>query len=358
MTDAPTADSVPPTTASRVWKVVRALLSLSIVVGIFVFVLPRIANYSDVWDTIADMTWLELVTLLAFAIWNVVTYWFVMVAALPGLRYPQAAVVNQASTAIANTLPGGGALGVGVTYAMYTSWGFTKGEIARSVVVSGIWNNFMKLGFPIVALALFAVEGDVDTALVVAAGIGVAVLVGAIVAFGLILRSDRLARAVGTFLGRIVSALRRLVRKPPVTTMGDAASDFRRDTVGMVGSRWIGLTVASLVSHTSLYLVLLIALRHVGVGQEEVTWIEILAAFAFVRLISALPITPGGVGVVELGYVAALRIGLPEELQAQVVAAVLVFRFLTFFLPVPTGAAAYVFWRGNKSWRKEPAEAA
>ena len=31
-----------------------------------------------------------------------------------------------------------------------------------------------------------------------------------------------------------------------------------------------------------------------------------LAAFAFVRLISALPITPGGLGVVELGYTAAL----------------------------------------------------
>lgn len=342
--------------SKRVWKVIRGLVSLAIVVGIFVGVLPKIANYGDVWDTIAAMTWLELVTLVLIAVWNVVTYWFVMVAAMPGLRYPQAAVVNQASTAISNTLPGGGAIGVGVTYAMYTSWGFTKGQIARSVVVSGIWNNFMKLGFPVIALALLAVAGDVSPALLVASLLGVGVLVGAVVAFGLTLRSDRLARAIGDWLGRLVSKARALFRKPPVASMGESASHFRSDTVELLGSRWIGLTLASLVSHGSLYIVLLVALRHVGVGQEEVGWITILAAFAFVRLISALPITPGGVGVVELGYVAALTIDLPEELRAQVVAAVLVFRFLTFFLPIPTGAAAYAYWRGNKSWRKAPAE--
>ena len=336
----------PADRSKPIWKLVRGLVSLAIVVGIFVGVLPRIANYGDVWDTITAMTWLELTTLVLIAVWNVVTYWFVMVAAMPGLRYPQAAVVNQASTAISNTLPGGGAIGVGVTYAMYTSWGFTKGQIARSVV-----------GFPVIALALLAIEGDVSPALLVASLLGIGVLVGAIVAFGLTLRSDRLARAIGNWLGRLVSKARALFRKPPVTTMGESASHFRSDTVDLLTKRWLGLTLASLVSHGSLYIVLLVALRHVGVGQDEVGWITILASFAFVRLISALPITPGGVGVVELGYVAALTIDLPEELRAQVVAAVLVFRFLTFFLPIPTGAAAYTYWRGNKSWRRAPAEA-
>ena len=137
-----------PSRHKRLGQVIRAVVSVAIVAGIFIGVMPRIANYSDVWETIADMTWLEVTTLLLIALWNLVTYWFVMVAALPGLRYGQAAVVNQASTAISNTLPGGGAIGVGVTYAMYRSWGFTIAAITRSIVVSGIWNNFMKLGFP------------------------------------------------------------------------------------------------------------------------------------------------------------------------------------------------------------------
>jgi uncharacterized protein (TIRG00374 family) len=119
------------------------------------------------------------------------------------------------------------------------------------------------------------------------------------------------------------------------------------------------LTLATLLSHLSLYAVLLITLRHVGVSQEELSWIQVLAAFAFVRLISALPITPGGVGVVELGYAAALTIGLDPATKAQVVAAILVFRVITFALPIPLGAASYVIWRRNRSWRLgEPERAA
>ena len=35
-------------------------------------------------------------------------------------------------------------------------------------------------------------------------------------------------------------------------------------------------------------------------------------------------------------------------------AAVLIFRILTYVLPVPFGLATYVFWRCNRSWRREP----
>lgn len=332
----------------------RIALSVAVVVAVFAGVLPRIASYSDVWATIVAMSWWEVALLLIVAGWNLVTYWFVMVAALPGLSYRQAAVVNQASTAISNTMPAGGALGVGVTYAMYRSWGFTPGAIARSVVISGIWNNFMKLGLPVVMLCLLAIEGGVSVALLLSALIGVALLVASIVFFALLLRSDDLAWAIGDRAGWVVSRLRRLVGRDPVTTWGSAVLRFRADTIDLVATRWRALTISSFVSHLSLAIVLLTALRVVGIGRDTVSWIAVLAAFAFVRLISALPITPGGVGVVELGYVAALTIGLDSSQRAMVVAGVLMFRFLTYFLPIPLGLLAYLFWRGNRSWRQTP----
>lgn len=332
----------------------RIALSVVVVIAIFAGVLPRIASYSDVWATIVALSWFEVTLLLVVAVWNLVTYWFVMVAALPGLSYRQAAVVNQASTAISNTVPAGGAVGVGVTYAMYRSWGFAPGAIARSVVISGIWNNFMKLGFPVVTLCLLAIEGTVSVALIVSALIGVATLIASIVFFALLLRSDDLARAIGDRAGRLVSWLRRLVGRDPVTTWGSAMVRFRADTIDLVAMRWRALTVSSFVSHMSLAIVLLTALRVVGVGQDTVSWIAVLAAFAFVRLISALPITPGGVGVVELGYVAALTIDLESSQRAAVVAGVLMFRFLTYFLPIPLGVLAYLYWRANRSWRHAP----
>ncbi|MDJ0663853.1 MAG: lysylphosphatidylglycerol synthase transmembrane domain-containing protein [Acidimicrobiia bacterium] len=332
-------------------RLAQGALSLAIVAGIFVGVMPRIADYGEVWATIRSLTWLESVSLAAVALWNLATYWFVLVAALPGFRLREAAVVNQASTAVSNTLPGGGAIGVGVTLAMLTSWGFRLTAITRSAVVTGIWNNFVKLGMPIVALGLLAIERDVSSAWLSASAIGLLALVGAIVVLAMTLRSDRLARSVGTSLGRIVSRLRSFIRKEPVGDWGERAAAFRRDTIGLLQHRWLQLTLATVLSHLSLYAVLLITLRHVGVSQEELSWIQVLAAFAFVRLISALPITPGGVGVVELGYAAALTIGLDEITKAQVVAAILVFRVITYALPVPLGAASYVIWRRNRSWR-------
>jgi len=62
-------------------------------------------------------------------------------------------------------------------------------------------------------------------------------------------------------------------------------------------------------------------------------------------------VTPGGVGVVELGYAAVLTIGLDDITSAQVVAAILVFRAVTYLLPIPLGLISYVIWRVNKSWK-------
>jgi putative heme transporter len=171
-----------------------------------------------------------------------------------------------------------------------------------------------------------------------------------------VLRSEPLARRVGARLGRIVDAFRKLARKEPGSDLAEGTVRFRRDAIGLIRVRWVRLTVTTLVSHLSLYLVLLLALRHVGVGEAEVSWIEGLAAFAFVRLVSALPITPGGLGVVELGLTAALVAAGGDE--AGVVAAVLVFRALTYLLPIPIGLFLYLEWRKGSENRRARVEAA
>lgn len=341
------------------WKrVASAIVSLVVIVAIFYFVIPLIADYDEVFATIRAMTTSEITSLVLIGLWNLVTYWFVIVAALPGLRLREAAVVNQASTAVSNTLPAGGALGVGITLAMLTSWGFTIAAITRSAVVTGIWNNFVKLGMPVLALALLAVEGGITPVRLTAAAIGIAVLIAAVVVLWMVLKSDRLARAIGRFVGKIVDWFRGRFRKEPLGDWDGRAAKFRLDTVGLLEHRWLPLTLATLLSHISLYLVLLVALRHVGVSQEELSWIAVLAAYSFVRLISMVPITPGGVGVVELGYAATLTIGLDDMARARVVAAILVFRAITYLLPIPLGIASYVIWRVNNSWRMTDEERA
>jgi len=321
----------------------QATVSLVVVVAIFAFAIPRIADYSAVWATILELTPIELWSLVGATAFNLVTYWLVNTAALPGLTLGRSGILTTTTTSVANTLPAGGAVAVGLTYTILRSWGFGGQEIALYVGVTGIWNVFLKLGLPIVALALLAFGGGTNAALVVAALVGLVVLAVAVGAFSLMLWKKQLARRIGDALGRAVSFLRRPLRRPPLQGWGEQAVAFRKRTILLVARRWLQLTLATVLSHLALWFVLLLALRHVGVAEQEVSTLHVLAVFAFGRLIGALPITPGGLGVIELGYIGGLvAAGGP---RAQVVAAVLLFRVLTYGIQIPLGGFTYLLWR-------------
>ena len=333
------------------WKqVVSALFSIGLVIAVTWYFLPQFTSVSEIKASIQSMTTLELVTLGVAALWNLVTYTFVMVTTMPGLTYPQAFVVTESSTAVSNTGPGGGAIGIAMNYSMYSSWGFSRSRGSVSLLLSGVWNNFAKLGLPIVAVAIVALQGGPGGGRIVAALAGIGGLVFSIVVFALLLRSEEGARSVGIKAGRVASRLRGLFGRPPVHGWEIATTKFRARTITLVRARWHWLTLATLVSHLSLYLVLLLALRFVGVSEADVGWAEVLAVFSFARLLTAIPFTPGGVGVVELALITSLAAaGGP---RAEVAAAVLLFRALTYVLPIPLGVCTYVFWRRNRSWRR------
>jgi len=350
-----TADPGPAGAArspSRVRQVVSALGSLAVVIAIFWYFLPQYADISKVGSSVRDMTWLEVTTLVVVAGWNLATYLFVMVATMPGLTYSQAFVVAESSTAVANTVPAGGAIGIATSFGMFHSWGFSRSRISVSLLLTGIWNNFAKLSLPVLALALIALQGNPGTGRLIAGLTGIAALMGAIAVFALVLRSDAWAQRVGDGLARWVSALQRPLGRKPVEGWGKATRKFRSRTILLLRSRWRWLTLATLVSHLSLFLVLLLSLRHIGVSNREVSWAEALAVFAFARLVTAIPITPGGVGIVEVALITGLSAA--GGARSQVAAAVLVFRALTYVLPIPLGLGAYVFWRRNSSWRRAP----
>jgi putative heme transporter len=329
-----------PPTRVRVW---RTLASLAVAAALLVGVLPQLADLSEVATTLGELTGAWIALLLVGALWNIATYQFVMMAALPGLSMGKAFVAGQLSTAIANTVPAGAVVGVGVTYTVLRSFGHDTQRIAIAAAVTGVWNTFLKLGLPVVALALLTIDGEAPAGLLLPALVGLAVLVTSVVIGGMSLSRESIARRTGEQAATVVSWLRQALRRPPVTDLGDRFASFQRRSSGLLRDRWTWLTLATLVSHVSLYLMLLASLRSVGVDATQVSWTEALGAFAFVRLATALPITPGGLGVVELGFAAALTLAGGRE--APVVAAVLLFRALTYALQVPLGALSWVVWR-------------
>ncbi len=96
----------------------------------------------------------------AAAVWNLVSYLLPQLVALPGLTPRQAVIESHTSTAVGNLLPAGQAVGLGVTYRFYSSFGFPPSQIAQSLLIQGVWNSFVKLGMPIVALGLLVLTGQ------------------------------------------------------------------------------------------------------------------------------------------------------------------------------------------------------
>lgn len=349
-TDEPPAEAAHHSTAR---KVVSGLISLLIVVGIFAYAIPKVADYNEVWKAFESLTMLELGSLVAAMIFNMVTYWWANMAALPELKLTQAAVITQTTTSVANTLPGGGAIAVGLTYTILKSWGFTGTDVTLFVGVTGIWNIFTKLALPVLSIMFLVIAGQSGSAYVVAAIVGMIVLGVAVGLLTALFASERLARRIGDWLGRVISFFLRVVRKPAKTDMGDGAVRFRADTIGLVERRWLRLSLTTVGSHLALALVLLLSLRSLGVSEQDVSTVEVFAVFAFSRLLSAVPITPGGVGVIDLGYIGGLAAAAPADERAAVVGAVLVFRALTYGVQIPLGAFTYLIYKGKKDWRRE-----
>jgi uncharacterized protein (TIRG00374 family) len=218
--------------------------------------------------------------------------------------------------------------------------------------VTGVWNIFMKLALPVISIIALVLTGAATGAYVIAAVIGVAVLAFAVTLFALVFWRESLARRIGDGLGRVLSKVRTLFRKPPITDGGDRAVRFRADTITLVERRWLRLTLTTILSQLALWFVLLLCLRHMGISEQEVSWAQVLAVFSFGRLLTALPITPGGLGFIELGYIGGLVAAGGDK--PAVVAAVLLFRALTYGIQIPIGAFTYLIWRSNKGWRREP----
>ncbi|HEY2442196.1 MAG TPA: YbhN family protein [Streptosporangiaceae bacterium] len=335
----------PPQTRRRARKYLRAALSLALVAAIFGFAIPHFASYRSVWASVQAMTSWQLLFVAATAAVSMASSWVVICAVLPSIRLREAAVVNLGSNAVANTLPAGGALAMGVSWAMLSSWGVGTAEYVLYTLVSGIWNVLTRLGLPVIALLILVTATRPHAILVAAAATGLAVLAALTAGLGLFLRRGSFALGAGRALRRPVGIAFRLARRPPPGELPELLLGFRDRAAALLAARSWRISASTVASQLALWLVLLACLRGIGLSQAQVPWQTSLAAFAFIRLLTALPLTPGGVGITELGLVGTLAEGADHTVTARVTAAVLLYRAVTYLPPIPLGALACLAWR-------------
>jgi putative heme transporter len=327
-------------------RVALATLSLGIVVATFVYFLPTIANYGAVWRVVKDLSWLQVAALLGATALNLVTFAPPWQVALPRLSFIRAMQLTQASTALSIVVPAGAAVGVAGQVGMLRSWGFAAPDTARAVTLTSLWNQFLNLSFPIVAVFMLTIVGEQSAALATAAFIGVAALGIVVGGFVLVLVSNRLARDVGDVAARFANWSLAKIRRGPVSWSGAGFARFREEAGDFLERRWHVLTLASLAGSLTVFGVLVVSLRVFDIPSSQVSIIEAFAAWSLVRIIGSIPITPGGIGVIELGLTGAL-LGFGGN-NAGVVAAVLVYRFLTVIPTLLLGIVAALTWRRRR----------
>ena len=334
------------------WKRILQVVAMLVVLGfIFGGVIPAFADYSDMIDAVTAMSGWTIAGLVVLAAAYLVEYWFVVMVALPGLRFAEAAVVHTSTTAVVNTVPAGAAISFGLMYAEYYSWGFPPATTTAALLVTGVWDNMSKIAIPAIVLAGMAWVTNTPQWWIMAAiaMLGVVIVIGLVV---VLLRAPRVADRIGQWLDRPVNAVLGWFKKDPVDIVAKIHF-FRRASNVIIAGRWWILTILTVGSQLLLVTLLVASIRAVGVPADVLPFLLILTAYAVARVLAAIPITPGGLGIVEVAYLSILTPGVPEEYRAAVAAGVLLYRALVWFPPVLLGIPALVFWRVNKSWRRD-----
>ncbi len=323
----------------------RTAASVALVAAIFGFALPHFASYRSVWASLNAMTSAQALLIAVAAAASMASTWIMICSILPSIRLREAAVVNLGSNAVANTLPAGGALAMGVSWAMLSSWGVSTAEYVLYTLVSGIWNVFARLGLPVLALVILATASRPGAGLIAAGAAGLTLLVAMAAGLGLLMRSESFALSAGRALQVVLVMACRVARRQASFDVPGSLLGFRDRAGALIAARGWRITASTAASNLTLWLVLLACLRCIGLSQAQVPWQTSLAAFAFVRLLTVLPITPGGLGITELGLIATLAAGAGHRASAQVTAAVLLYRAVTYLPPIPLGAIACLIWR-------------
>jgi putative heme transporter len=291
------------------------------VVLVALFPLVSGAPWGAIATTVSSIPEAALLGLVALWAAGLGIHTVTLTAALPGLSHRRALLLSLTGSAVANVLPVGGAAGVALNHRMTRTWGFTSEGFASYTVVTNLWDVLAKMFLPVVVVPLLL------AGLPVGSGLG-HLVVATVVALPVVGGTAALLIAHPRLAGRLGERVERV----RVTVAGTVRGAWGRLTVGM-----------------ALYTLLLFALLAscLSVTGASVGLGVVLLAFCVERLATLVGLTPGGLGVVEVGLAGALMLA-PGADPAGVAAGALLYRTLTFGLEIPVGGLLLAGW----AWRR------
>ena len=341
MTTPPAAQPRPALDKKK--TIIGAVIGVVALALIFFRVIPQIGSYEDAFTAIKDMTPAAIVLIVLTVLLYNFMYGFPFVAATPGLPYRHAFQLNQGAFAISNGIPGGGAFGLGVQYAMLASFDVEPTVATAAIGSVGVWSIFVTLGLPVLGLLAIAASNTIGAGPYVYIGvIGLAVLVAMVVVFWLIMRSEPLAERLGRWGNALVRPVARRTRRGKNLDLVPMLLKLRTDLVDLVRRRWAHITAAQVGVSFCQFLILFASLRGVEHSGPKTSFLVAFGAYAVSQIGIMIPITPGGLGTTD-----ALLIGLLTAMgvsDGDATAATLVWRAASFVPQIVIGVTCLVTW--------------
>jgi uncharacterized membrane protein YbhN (UPF0104 family) len=330
-------------------QALKTLFRLGLSVGaIVVAALVLKPIYSDldlttVKDAITSLSPGEWTVFLVVFASTIVANGFLTTSVVPKLPLRRGVTAYLGSSAVASSFPGPGDLALRLL--MYRSWGYATTIATVSVAASGMVTVGTKLVLPAVAAVPLFITGKLSGDTGRFAIIGAAIAIASVIVVVLAVTRPSFAERAGALLERVVGAVLRRVGRPGPKGLGDRLVEAREQAITLLAPRWPRALLATALLTMSRLLLLVVSLRFVGIPRSDLTVTEIFAAYAVVELLTVVPITAGGAGVVELGYIGLLTGYAGGTNVNQVAAGVMLFRLATWSAIIPIGWFTVLLWR-------------
>jgi uncharacterized protein (TIRG00374 family) len=254
---------------------------------------------------------------------------------LPAPERPSFATVMRidlSTLAVGHVVPGGSAAGAALGYRLLTGTGVASADAGFTLATQGlgsavVLNVLLWLGL-VVSIPMRGFNALYGTAAVLGAAL-LAFL--ALVLLGLTRGEDRAAK----FLCRLAGRTRLLDADRVSEAVHRVAARLRELSADRpLVARAVGWAAANWLLDAASLWIFVLAFGH------RLAPDGLLVAYGLANVLAAVPITPGGLGITEAALITLLvGFGTPRDVA---VLAVVGYRLVNFWLPIPVGAAAYV----------------
>ena len=330
------------------WKAVVRHAAVVVVAGVAIYlVFPAITEVLASWPRLSTLDPRWFILAIGAEIAHFICTFALQRLALRTTAWFGVVTSQLAGNAITLIIPGGAAAGAAVQFRMLAASGMDVSSTVGGLTAFSLLGVGGLLALPIFALPVILLGTPVDRGLVNAAILGAVGFV-AFAAFGAVLLAyDAPLR----WVGRVAQRLRNWIlrNRPPLVHLDETLLSQRNEIRAVLGRQWWRALLLSSGRLAFDYLCLLAALRATGSRPRPSL---ILVAYAAAGIIGMIPVTPGGLGLVEASLTGLLVLAQVDSSQA--VLATLTYRLASYWAPLLAGPIAYGAFRIRYRSRRSP----